>query len=299
MSTEPRAVDEATLYLYPANTQDMELSDVRVNGLAIMRWMNQKFMIREGMPCPVLFAAPMDAYAQFNRLWSAENNPYSYLRELEEFPGLEPAQLRFPLISIDWLRMRYRPEQSYATRVNRRLYWPTINSVQEGVTLADLGNVAQARMPSAWTHTYQVDFWCARPDTQAIFAKQLTNAFKVMSAGTPQTFIPVVYPGYFGALAERLVLSETVDNLTNREENDTEVRYRTSFTLDLEGYAVDQTRVITPTVWRILSTGSVVDPESLNIAFASAGIDLRDYAVENPIVIQRSTDMPPGPPALV
>jgi hypothetical protein len=264
--TPAPAQDAGELYLYPADRFATELSDVRVHALALSRWLNTRFMLREGMPVPVLFTAPMDAFAQFNRLWREPNNPFGYLQELVRSQGattgaaggtsLTPAQLRFPLLSVDWRRMRYRTEQSYASRVNRRLYWPTVNDTSQGLTLNDLGNVAQARMPAAWTFTYQVDFWCARPDTQALYVKQLTNSFKVMSAGVPQTFIPVAYPGYMGTLAERLVLASDIDDLTEKEPAETEVRYRTSVQLELDGYAVDQNVTVVPTVWNLELTVS-------------------------------------------
>ncbi len=261
------------MYLYPSDDFDVELTDVRVHVVALTRWFNRQFLIREGMPVPVLLAGPMDAFAQFNRLWVGEHNPFSYLKELKEYPGREPAPLRFPLISVDWKGMRYRPEQSYASRVNRRLYWPTVNSPAQGLVLSDLANVAQARFPAAWTFSYQVDFWCARPDTQAIFVKQLTNCFKTMSASVPQTYIPVVYPGYFGARYERVVLTSSIDDMTEKEPEGQEIRYRTSVVMDIEGYAVDQNVMITPTVWSVVSGDVVgVSPASLNILFSAHGV---------------------------
>ncbi len=290
------------MYLYPSDKFTMELTDVRVHLIALSRWLNSRFLIREGMPVPVIFAAPMDAFAQFSKLWKSPDNPFAYLQELrrgEAATGavvgrsLEPAQLRFPLISVDWKRMRYRPEQSYASRVNRRLYWPTINSVAEGLKLGDLGNVAQARFPAAWTFTYQIDFWCARPDTQAIFVKQLTNAFKIMSASVPQTFIPVVYPNYVGALAERLILSSDIDDLTDKQPVDTEMQFRTGVTVDIEGYATDNNIVVAPTLWTMMSGTAAVSPSSISVLFRESGVDLRDGPVVNPIVVERLSTMPP------
>lgn len=296
------AQDAGPLYLYAADRFATEISDVRVHAVALTNWLNSTFLLREGMPVPVLFAAPMDAFAQFNRLWKEPNNPFSYLNELTRSKGatgssvgtsLTPAQLRFPLLSIDWRKMRYRPEQSYASRVNRRVYWPTVNDVSQGLTLSDLANVAQARMAAAWTFSYQVDFWCARPDTQAIYIKQLTNALKVMSAGTPQTFIPVVYPGYYGAVAERLVLASDIDDLTEKEPAETEMRYRTSILLDIEGYAVDQNITVVPTVWTLAAGSAAVSPSSLKVLFNASGVNLRTPPVINPVIVDRMASLPP------
>ncbi len=99
MATAP-LTDQATTYLIPADRFQLEVTDVRVHHVALQRWFNRRFLLREGVPCPVIFAGPMDAYAQFNRLWSTPKNPYSYLSMLKDFPGLEPAPLRFPLIAV-------------------------------------------------------------------------------------------------------------------------------------------------------------------------------------------------------
>lgn len=292
------ATDISTFYLDPPDRFTMEATDVRVHAVAIQRWLQRRFLIREGFPCPVIFAGPMDAYAAFNRLWKDPNNPYSYLKEMVEYPGQTPGQIRFPLISIDFKKMRYRPLQSYSSRVNRRLYWPTVSSVAEGVKIGDLGNVAQARFPAAWTFVYQLEFYTSRPDTQAIFIKQLTNCFRVMSAGTPQTFIPVVYPNYFGAVAERLVLASDIDDITEKEQNNSEVQYRTSMLLELEGYAIDPNVTIAPTFW-----GMIVGSEAVSPLGVQSYFDFHQVKVEedlhlrqpylNPTLVTR-TPLPPA-----
>jgi len=290
--TTPPATDLASQYLFPSDRFSLEVTDRRVHDVAIQRWFNKKFLLREGVPCPVIFAGLMDAYAQFNRLQKGPNNPYAYLKELKEYPGLEPAPLRFPLISVEWKSMRYRPEQSLATRVNRRVYYPTVS---KDVKLQDLGTVAQARYPSAYTFIYQIEFLCARPDTQASFARQLTRCFRVMSAGTPQTFIPVVWPGYFGAAAERLVLTSTIDNMTEHAPTDTEQQFRLSFTLELEGWAIDPDITVAPTFWYISVGENVLSPDDVDRYYDFHGVqvayDMRTPPLENAVLIHRN--LPP------
>jgi hypothetical protein len=296
-----------SFYLYPSNDFDVEITDIRVHAIAIYRWLNRIIRIREGMPVPVLFTGPMDAFSQFNRLWSTPDNPYAYLKELQEYGCLdEPAQLRFPIISLDFKRMRYRPEQSYSTRVNRHAYWPTIDSVQQGLRLNDLANIAVVHMPSAWNFVYQLDFWCSRPDTQAFFIKQFTNATKASSGGQIQTYIPVVYPGYYGFRVERIFLASDIEDMTDKAPENTEIQFRTSLTLELEGYAVPQMRTITPTVWNVFQTVGVNPADVDRVYQLSLGVPstnpVPSYlttitkatgAVLNPIVIARSDTMPP------
>lgn len=265
--------------------------------------MNRKFLIREGMPVPVIFAGPMDAFAQFNTLWTSPNNPYSYLREMEEFSGLQPAPLRVPLISIEWKRMRYRPEQSYSTRVNRRVEWKSVNNVDpQGLRLNDVAHVRQARYPAAWNFVYQVDFYCARPDTQGYFVKQLNTAMQLMTAGAPQCMIPVVYPGYFGYCLERLFISGDIEDQTEKEPQEGEMRYRTSVNLEIEGYVVPQNTVIAPTMWRVIQNAIGLSPADLEQLYLANQIPPPQEAlisvkatgaVLNPIVVDRQATMPP------
>ncbi len=293
----PVAQDISTTYLYPADRFQLELADVRVHHVALQRWFNRRFLLREGFPCPVIFAGMMDAYAQFNRLWRQPSNPYNYLKALENNPGQEPAALRFPLIAVDFKTIRYRPEQSYASRVNRRLYYPTVNSEAQGLTRNDLGNVAQARFPAAWTFIFQVDFLSARPDTRDFFIKQLHQCFRVMSAGTPQTYIPVVYPNYMGALAERLVLVSNIDDMTEKEPDGKEMQYRISVMLEIEGYAVDTTVSVSPTLWSMAVGANALDPADVERYFdlhtIAATTDLREGPLENAILVAREASLPP------
>ncbi len=299
MSQTP--TDMSTFYLDPGSRFTLEVTDKRVHDVAIQRWFQQKFLMREGFPVPIVLSNPMDAFATFSRLWNGPNNPYAYLAQLADFGGLDPGPMRFPLFSVDFKRMKYRPQQSYASRTNRRLKWLTVDSAQEGVTINDLANVAQARFPAAWTFQYQVDFWCTRPDTQAIFMKQLTNCFKVMSAGVPQTFIPVVYPNYFGSLAERLVLTSDIDDMTEKDNNNSEVQFRTSFTVEIEGYAIDPSVTVSPTFWTmIVGAEAAISPEDINRYFDLHGIqasqDLRAIRpVLNSVLVSR-TPLPPDEP---
>lgn len=292
--------DQSTTYLYPADRFQLEVTDVRVHHVALQRWFNRRFLLREGYPCPVIFAGQMDAYAQFNHLWRQPTNPFNYLATLQDpaSAGLSPAPLRFPLIAVDFKSMRYRPEQSYASRVNRRLYYPTVNNEAQGLTQGDLGNVAQARFPAAWTFSFQVDFLSARPDTRDFFIKQLNQCFRVMSAGTPQTFIPVVYPNYMGALAERLVLTSNIDDMTEKEPTGTEMRYRISVTLEIEGYAIDTTVTVAPTLWSMVVGGAALSPDDVARYFdlhaTSVTRDLRTLPLENSVLVAREATLPPA-----
>jgi hypothetical protein len=288
MAETTERADLATQYLFGSDRFSLESTDQRVHDRAMERWCYKRFLLREGCPCPVIMAPPMDAYAQFRNMWKQPNNPYNYLKTQREYGGLEPTPMRFPLISLEWKRMRYRPEQSYASRTNRRLYYPTISP---DVKLRDLASVAQARFPAAWTYVYQMDFWCARRDTQASFVQQLTNSFRVMSAGTPQTFIPAVFPGYFGGVAERLVLASDIENMTEAESTEKELQHRISVTLELEGYAVDPTVTVAPVLWEFLLGANVLSPEDTTRYFDMHGVetsfDLRTLPLLNATLVHR------------
>ena len=62
-----------------ASRQDPELTGMRVHELALARWLHQNFQTRPGYPTPVVFATPMDAFAEFDRLFASANNPFAYL----------------------------------------------------------------------------------------------------------------------------------------------------------------------------------------------------------------------------
>ena len=274
---------------------------MRYHELAVQRWLNSIFWVRQGYPVPVCFASPMDAFSHFEQLWGAANNPFSYLLDLKDEQGKPlyqpfPQPIRYPVISVLRKNWKYRVGQNFSIHRWRHINWPTVSDTgdaiygkqQQGVGLArgDLANVTTSRMPMAWDYRYQIDHYCNRPDTQAFFIEQLMQEFW-RTGGTPQTWIKVVYPGW-GARLVRLYLDGDVENLTPEEpEEGKNVEFRTSFTVVVEGFDVDLHYEIYPALWTLLLGTSSVDPNTLEKSFSAMfEIDLR-YKDNNPVVNKR------------
>ena len=62
-------------------------TSMRYHELALQRWLNRVFQVREGYAIPVVFTSPMDAFSQFRQLWSRDNNPFNYLLDLKDANG--------------------------------------------------------------------------------------------------------------------------------------------------------------------------------------------------------------------
>jgi hypothetical protein len=250
---------------------------MRYHELALQRWLNSTFYAREGYPVPVVFSTPMDAFATFDKLWRSENNPYKYLFDLKDERGTPlyepfPSNARYPLISVYRRNWKYRPEQNYSIHQFRHMNWPTVSS---DVLRSDLANVTVSYRPMAWSYSWQIDHFAMRPDTQAFFIEALMRSLWI-TGGVPQTWVKVHYPAW-GWQQIRIFLEGDIDNSTPEEpEEGKPVVFRTSFTIVMEGYSVDQNLQIIPALWTLLVRGQeqALDPDELHEAFEAAS-DLR------------------------
>lgn len=274
---------------------NLELTSVRVHAVALARWFNANFEVTAGYPIPVIHATPMDAFSKFNLLWSSANNPFAYLNEINS-PHVDPANPRFPLINVSFQGMQLRPEQNYGSRTFRRIDWRSVSDESQGLTINDLGYVTQARYPQAWNYQYQVDFWCLRPDTQAIFIDQLTSRFK-FGGGTAQAFISVVYPGYIGWVTCRSFLDGgAIRDATEKDPGESVLKFRTTFNLTVEGWKPDLDVSYVPTLWYEVFGNAATTAANLAAYYdmhsnTRYAVDLRASGV-NPVVVSRRATMP-------
>lgn len=259
---------------------------MRYHELALVRWINQWAIVREGYPVPTVLSNPTDAFGHFAQLWADPNNPFAYLFQAKDEQGTplyqpHPAPARYPIISVHRKGWKFRPGQNFSIHRWRHLNWPTVSDVGAtvpgriqqgtGLTKADLGEVTTARRPMAWDYRFQIDHFCNRPDTQAFFLQQLMEQLW-RSGGTPQTWISVPYPGY-GDMLVRLYLDGDIESATPEEPpDDRGVEFRTSFSVTLEGFMVDLRFKVYPALWRIVMGSGSVAPEDLRVAFTE---DLR------------------------
>ena len=257
-------------------------TSMRYHELAIQRWLNRLFVVREGYSVPVVFTSPLDAFSQFRQLWAAENNPFSYLLDLKDANGTPlyepfPSPVRYPIISVHRKNWKLRQYQNFSIHRWRHLNWPTVSdagapvsgkpNVGTGLTKFDLGNVTTSRMPMAWDYRFQLDHFCLRPDTQAFFISQLTEEFYRTGGPTPQTWIQVFYPGW-GTRLVRFYIEGDIESMTPEEpEQDKSIEFRTSATVVLEGFNVDLRYKIFPAFWTLVFASGSVDPTTLDSAF--------------------------------
>lgn len=237
---------------------------VRFHDLALQRWLNGTFDVVEGYPVPVIFASPMDAFSEFARLWSLDNNPYRYLYEAKNEYGEPlyepyPSNVRYPVISVSKSGWSYRPNQSTTYREWRPFAWVTVD---ENPSRQDVGMAMIRMRPSAWDYTYKIVFLCTRQDTQARFVQQFIDAMD-LSASAAQTFVNVAYPSPGVVIQERLMLSGNIDDLTEREPGpDRPVIFQTGLTLTIEGFSVKTSWDEVPVLWQTaLTEGSVPPPD--------------------------------------
>jgi hypothetical protein len=268
---------------------------MRYHELAVQRWFYSTFFVRAGYPIPVVFSTPMDAFGNFQQLWKADKSPFSYLFNLKDSKGTPlyepyPSTLRYPLISIFRRNWKYRPEQSYGLHQFRHMNWPTVD---RDVGRCELGTVTTSFRPNAWDYRFQVDHFCMRPDTQAYFIETLMRSF-VVGGGTPQTWMTIHFP-VLGFQRIRMYIDGDIENSTKEEpENMTNMEFRTTFTLCVEGYSVDQDVQFVPALWNLLlrSTSESASPGELVAAFdEQVRIDLR-LGDDNPTLNSRE-NVPP------
>jgi len=261
-------------------TPDRNFGEMRLHELALQNWFNRRFVIQNGFPIPVLFVSPMDAYAHYKSLWGSAQNPFKYLKDMVDDKGKkvydpDPAPPRYPFISVYRKGWAYRPTQNYAYQEFRRVAWPTVNGVDEGLTRDDLGTVAKVKMPAAWDFKFQIDHFAATPQGQSEFVRRVFRSFN-LCGGTPQTWIPVVYPGHLGVMLVRMYMVGEIDSLTpDVVEENKQTEYRTSFSATIEGYSPDLSYEMIPAVWSVVfNTKAEVEPGVLETLYTQA-FDLR------------------------
>lgn len=264
---------------------DTSITGMRVHELAIQNYLYKHFVVAEGYPVPVVFASPMDAYAAANTLWQAkeeENNPFQYLRALKDENGKAaypyPDNIRYPIISVK--RMGWTPDiqRSWGIHKWRKAWYPSIvGELQEKETIIessgtivqhDLAHVAQVRMPTGWNYKFQIDHFCKYPETQAWFVDSVMRSFP-FAGGSMQTWIPVMYPTFYGAelRAIRLYLEGNIETPSLFEPEDGQVEFRTSFNIVLEGYSPDRDVELHPVLWTIASSICPLCPGELKELF--------------------------------
>jgi hypothetical protein len=271
-------------------------ASMRYHELALQKWLYSRFFVREGYPIPVVFATPMDAFSQFTRLWSEDKNPFQYLLDVKDETGKpiyepHPSPVRYPLISVYRKGFKLRPYQNFSTHNWRHVNWPTLS---DDVTKSDLGNVTTSKMPMAFDYTFQIDHYCLRPDTQAMFIEKLLRQFWRGGASL-QSWLNVSYPGWGERLVRFVVDGDSIDNASPEEPEDGKnTEFRTSFTLKIEGWSVDLDFQIVPALWKIVLGQSSPNPAELNALFEPyvpvATIDLR--ATGTNLVLDSRPDIP-------
>jgi hypothetical protein len=249
-------------------TGSLGATSMRYHELALQRWLNRLFIVREGYPVPVVFATPMDAFSQFTKLWSAANNPFQYLLNAVDEEGTPlyqpyPAPVRYPLLSVYRKGFKYRSYQNFSIHKFRHINWPTVS---DDVGRCELGNVTTSKMPMAWDYRFQLDFFCNRPDTQAFFVEKLMREF-YKTGGTPQTWIAVEYPAW-GRQLIRVYIDGDIENNTPEEpEADKNVEFRTTVNIVVEGFSLDLNFQVEPAFWTLIFGQGSVDPDTLARAF--------------------------------
>lgn len=260
------------------SNQDVAVTGMRVHELAIQRWFNRRFFVAEGTPVPVLFAKPMDAFADFQTLWKQHDGALGYLLAAVDKDGKPlyqpfPQPVRLPMISVNRTGWSFSAKRTYSPHWNRHVGWPTVSPNAQKV---DLANVYQAEMPTAWDFKYQVDHFSSRPDTQALFIQTFMRTLSKLAASQAQTWINVLYPGYFGTQPVRVYLpDDSVQDLTEDDPENFRV-YRTSLTLTVEGWSPDPNNIVVPAFWSQVSAARAVDPASLESQYANAAQQSED-----------------------
>lgn len=286
---------------------------MRYHELALQRWLNKVFTLRWGVPMPVIFSSPMDAFSEFSKLWQASDSAYRYLLDVKDDAGNPvylpyPSPVRYPIISVYRRNYKLRQYQNFSINRMRHIAWPTVSDnapfthgkVQQGHDLrqGDLGEVITARYPLAMDYRFQIDFFCNRPDTQAFFLTQLFREFWRTGGPTMQTWADVAYPLLGGKLV-RLYIDGEVENMTPEvPEEGKNVEFRVSFTIVMEGFEVDVQYEIHPTLWElVIRNAAAVNPQYLSTVFASTAsmnfggdVDMRGESTANPTVVRRTED---------
>lgn len=264
------------------NNRPAELTGIRYHELALQRWLYANFHVKEGYPVPLVIATPMDAFGHFANLWASQaNNPFKYLLDAKDDDGTplyepDPSPPRYPLFSAYRKGWEFRAEQNYSFHRWRNLSWTTDDKA-EGIGREHLGTATTAKMPMAWNFKFQLDFFCLRPDTLALFVHHLMRKL-YRGGGNPQTWVMVAYP-FYGRMLCRMTLDGPIGYVTPEQPNQGEhVEFRTSVNLTIEGWEPDINIKEVPTFWyQVLNatTPSVATPEELDTIYALT-TDLRN-----------------------
>lgn len=270
-------------------TGALSSTSMRYHELALQRWLNHLFKVREGYPVPVVFATPMDAFGSFLKLWSAATNPFQYLLTLRDDDGnpiyqQDPPQVRYPLLSVYRKGWKYRQYQNFSIHRFRHINWPTVSA---DVGKCELGNVTVSQMPMAWDYRFQINHFASRPDTQAFFIEKLMWEFH-RNGGIPQTWMLVNYP-VWGEQLIRVYLDGDIENATPEEPASGEqVEFITAFNIVVEGFSLDLNFVTHPALWSLLVNSGPASPIALAEAFNPVSeVDLR-YRDNNVTLDSRS-----------
>jgi hypothetical protein len=251
-----------------------ELTGMRYHELALQQWLHSNFHVVDGYPVPVVFSTPMDAFSHFKELWGKPEggNPFAYLLDAKDVDGIplyepHPSPARYPLFSVYRRGWKFRSWQNYSIHKWRNLSWPTVtDSPRRG----DMANVAQAQMPMAWDYTFQLDFFCLRPDTMATFVKGFMRKLS-RAGGIPQTWLMTAYP-FYGSMLTRMYLEGDINYMTPEQPPDgSNVEFRVSMNVVIEGFEPDINVQEVPALWDLVLNSqvpSVVAPEILQTIYS-------------------------------
>ena len=117
----------------------------------------------------------------------------------------------------------------------------------------------------AWDYRFNIDHYAMRPDTQALFVQRLMRQLQY-TAGQPQLYIPVIYPGH-NAQWIRTFLQGEINDMTEKAPGENFMVFRTSLTLVMEGFSYDDNKVTVPTVWALLAQQGPTSPTDLGNAY--------------------------------
>jgi len=287
-------------------------TSMRYHELALQRWLNKVFTLRWGVPVPVVFTSPMDAFSLFSKLWSEANNPFQYLLDVKDENGVPcyqpyPAPVRYPLISVYRKGWKYRNYQNFSIHRMRWINYPSVSDAaelhdagthQQGTdyTKCQIAEVTTSRFPMAFDYRFQIDHFCNRPDTQAFFTSQLFREFWRTGGPQLQSWMKVSYPG-FGDKLVRVYIEGDIESMTPEEpEQDKNVEFRTSFTVVVEGYDIDLNYKIYPALWYLILREGSAPPEAVDAAFNWTGtVDLREQPESDIIDYKYETTVMPPP----
>jgi hypothetical protein len=273
---------------------DATVTSMRVHELAVMHWLNERFLVADGYPMPVLFSKPMSAYSDFRKLWSQKGGPFEYLLNAKDKEGRplyqpHPSPPIYPLLTINRIGWKFDPQRNFGSQWFRHAGWVT---VEKNATKRNLAVVREQRMPQAWDYRLQVDHYAMRPDQQAHFIQELQLGW-FQSASVPNTWIKAVYPNIFGKKLIRVIQDGDITDSTEEEPADNYRVYRTTVNLTVQGWVPDPDFIYVNSFWVEAERATAISPDQLNEVFSpevSKTEDLR--STENNDVFNSATGMP-------